>query len=101
MAKYQFGGHGEKIVSVIKRELGNVAKVTYLEGRVDLIIEGKGIVVSFIENETSLKCQFWRPVPIIEGVTEEIDKEGHLYWQYIGSKVDEVMMLAMAAFRNL
>lgn len=101
MGRYQFGEHGEKIVSVIRRELGSRVKPAYFEGRVELQDEEKGLVMAFIEDTSFVHCVFEKAVPLIEGVTEEQNESGSLKWHYRGSKVDEIMMLAMAAYRNL
>lgn len=101
MGRYQFGEHGEKIISVVRRELGSRVKPAYFEGRVELQDEEKGLIMTFVETPEVLHCIFEKAVPLIEGVTEEKNESGSLKWHYRGSKVDEVMMLAMVAYRNL
>lgn len=101
MVRYQFGQHGEKLITVIRRELGFKVKPDYGEGKVALLDVEKGLVVVFIENPEWIHCVFERPIPLIEGVTEEKDEAGKLKWHYRGNRVDELMMLTRAAYQNL
>lgn len=99
--KYRFGGHGEKIIAILRRELKGMVSPNYESTGISLVTASGSKLMAIVDDEQELHCVFERPIPIIDGVTEEREVDGSFHWHYRGNSLPDLMMLVAAAYRNL